>query len=238
KEKAVVEVNINSPDILRGEMKKVRRHPVCVWGYQPIEREYRLIRKALKLLYSKGFPVHIETKSNVILDDLDLLNKISSKSSCAVSFRINTLDANVTEIFETGTALPDVRMSTLGRVAEEGITTGLVLKPIIPHVTDSEEAMEGLVKEAQRKGARYVIAEPLRLEDECRIEVIDLIKRHYPELLVKYKRIYEFGAAPESRYVRMLRARMRRVAKRYGLEEELPYKRNKRGAKQIKIEQY
>ena len=123
-------------------------------------------------------------------------------------------------------------------LAEAGIATGLAIMPVTPHITDSLEQLEELIGRAAEKKARYVLFDTLRLEDEYRASLITAIKRHYPEFLVKYRHLYEFGATPESRYTRQLKGRIRSLLARYGLEESGPYHEVDRQSKQIKLEEY
>jgi DNA repair photolyase len=236
--KGQVFVKINAPEILKNELKRARSGLVCICGYQPLEREQRIIRQLLDVLAARALPVHIVVKSEVLLDDMDVIRRTAENNFCSVTLCINTLDNTISKTFEPNTPSPKVRMDALGQLAKAGITTGLAIMPVIPYITDSDEQLEELIRTAAKKKARYVLFDTLRLEDNYRGSVIMAIKRHYPEIIVKYRRLYEFGATPESLYTRQLRARMRQLLAKYGLEGGVPYHDVDRKVKQIKLEKY
>lgn len=236
--KGQVFVKINAPVILKNELKKAKSGLICICGYFPLEREQRIIRQLLDVLTARALPVHIITKSEVLLDDMDVIRRAAENNFCSVTLCINTLDNTILKIFEPDTPLPKVRMDALGKLAKAGITTGLAIMPVIPYITDTDEQLEELISAAAHRKVSYVLFDTLRLEDDYRGAVIMAIKRHYPEIIVKYRRLYEFGATPESRYTRQLKARMRRLLAKYGLKGEVPYHDVDKKVKQIKLEKY
>ena len=76
-------------------------------------------------------------------------------------------------------------MEALGKIAEAGISCGIALLPIIPYITDSDEQLENLIRATSEIKANYVLLTALTLEDECRAEFIDVLKRHFPKLVIK-----------------------------------------------------
>jgi DNA repair photolyase len=236
--KGPVIAKINAPEVLKNELKRARSGLVCICGYQSLERKQRIIRQLLDVLAARALPLHIITKSEVVLDDFDVIKRAAENNFCSVTMLINTLDNTISKTFEPNAPPPKVRMDALGKLAKAGITAGLAIMPVIPHITDTDEQLEQLIREAAEKKAHYVLFDSLKLEDDYRESIIMAIKRHYPEIIVKYRRLYEFGATPESHYTRQLKARMRQLLARYGLEEELPYQDVNRKVKQIKLEKY
>ena len=236
--KGPILVKINAPEILKNELKRAKSGLVCICGYQPLEREERLIRQILDVLAARAFPVHIIAKSEVLLDDIDIIKRAAANNFCSVSLCINTLDKNISTIFEPNTPPPKVRMDALGKLAKAGIATGLAIMPVIPYITDSDEQLEELIGRAAEKKARYVLYDTLRLEDDYRASVIMAVKRHYPEIIIKYRRLFEFGAAPESRYPRHLKVKIRQLIVKYGLEEGIPFHEVDKKSKQVNLETY
>lgn len=234
----VVQVKENAPDILKKELKNLQKQIVCVWGYQPAEREYRIVRKALEVLSSRKFPVHVITKSDIILDDLDLLSRIAEREWCTITFVINTLDEGTTKIFEPDSPPLNARFKALKKVAEAGMSTGIALWPIIPYITDSDEQLEEVMAKAVKMKARYVLSRPLTLKDQFRARIIDDIKRHFPELIIKYRKLYEIGSSPDVRYSRRLKSRIRVLLDKYELVENMPMYDEKRAQRQASIESF
>ncbi len=233
----IIKIKINAPSILKKDLKHAKKGLICMFGYQPAEKEHRIIRKILEVLKTRKFPLHILTKSDMVLDDLDLLSRMA-ENWCAVTFCINTLDEGIAEIFEPNASSPTKRLEALGKIAEKGITTGIALAPIIPYITDSDGQFEEVIRKAADMNARYVLANPLVLGDECRSAVIKVLKRHFPELLPKYKALYEFGSAPDFLYTKKLRLRTRSLLKKYDLEEVLPSFPANDGKKQASIHDF
>ena len=233
-----IKVDIDAAQRLRKELKNAKRGVVCIFGYQPVEKEHRIIRKVLEVLAKRTFPIHIITISDIVLDDLDLIFRISKNNWCTVTFCISTLDESIANIFEPFAPSPKKRMEALGKVAKKGITTGVALAPVLPYITDSNSQLEDVIGNAKALNAQYVNSHPVKLEDNCRSRVIDVIKRHFPKLLLKYRNLYEFGSAPDVRYSKKLRNRTNTLLKKYEIESGMPYYPTKLAKKQASIKDF
>jgi DNA repair photolyase len=233
-----IKIKENAPSVLKKELKNAQKGVVCLVGYQPVERKYRIMRKVLEVLSARRFPVHIITKSDIVLDDLDILTRITENGWCAVTFSLSALDEEISNIFEPDVPSPNKRIKALEKVLGTGIYAGIALNPIIPYISDSEERMEDVIRTAADLKVRYVLPMPLILKDDCRTGFINVIKRHFPELLVKYRRLYEFGSAPDVRYSKRLRNRMNLLLKKYDITDIIPKYPEKEGIKQVNIHDF
>jgi DNA repair photolyase len=233
-----LQIKENSHEILRRELRKAKLGIVCVSGYQQAEKEHRQVRKIMEVLLARRFPVHIITSSDVVLDDLELIMSTAEKNWCAVSFRLSTMDRKVSEIFEPEAPPPEIRISAMEKFAEKGVSTGIALSPILPFISDSKKGLEEAISVAANKKAGYVISEPLKLTDECRAGFIEVLKTHYPEILLEYKNLYEFGSSPEIRYQTKLRNTINTLLKKYRLPNELPTYKIRQKRKQARIKDY
>ncbi len=143
---AFVDVKINAAELLTREVKKKRRGRVWISGvcdaYQPLERKYRLTRKCLEILAGEGWPVTIQTKSPLVLRDLDILRRASD---CEVGFTITTADEKVRRIFEPGAPPIARRVEALGTLHEAGIETFVMVAPLLPHSEGLPEMLKGKV---------------------------------------------------------------------------------------------
>ena len=231
-----IQVKENVLNLLKKELKKGKKGIVCIVGYQPMEREERIVRKILETLNARRFPVHIITKSDIVLEDLNLLSRISENRWCAVSFCINTMDEEISSIFEPDAPSPWKRTQALEKVAEAGIYTGIALMPIIPYITDSEEQLKDIIGTATKAKANYILPMPLTLGDNYRPEFIKVIKRHFPKLLIKYRRLYEFSSTPDLRYSNRLKHRIDLLLKKYEIKDSIPSYPIKEGEKQVNID--
>ena len=234
----IIQVKINAPGILKKELKSKRKGILCLVGYQAIEKEHMIIRKILEVINARRFPVHIITKSDIVLDDLDIISKISENSWCAISFCINTMDERISSIFEPKAPSPKKRIQALEKVAEAGVVTGVAPMSIIPYITDSEPGLEDVISSAAKAKASYILPISLTLEDNCRVEFINVIKRHFPKLLIKYRRLYEFGSAPDVRYSKRLRNRIVFLLNKYGISGIIPEYPQKEEKIQVNIENF
>ncbi|MFA4859087.1 MAG: radical SAM protein [Candidatus Margulisiibacteriota bacterium] len=197
-------VKTNAPELLRRQIAKKPKDIVALSGvtdpYQPAEEKSEITRKCLEVLAEKGFPVFIATKSDLVLRDLDLLQKIQAASSATVAFTITTFDEKLTEVFEPGAPSPMDRMQALMKVVAAGIPAGVLLLPILPYLTDSEDNLEQVVRRARIAGAAFVLVGGLTMRDAQQDRVYAFLQARYPELVPKYKTLYKGQYVPLGKY--------------------------------------
>jgi DNA repair photolyase len=159
-----VNVKADIPRILEKEVRTKKRGTIGISTvtdpYQPAEEKYRLTRSCLEVLLAKDFPVCIQTKSALVLRDVDLIRDFHDKE---VGFTITTLDDRLSNVIEPGASKPSERLEALRRVSAEGIPTWVFVGPMVPGILDKERLGELLaaVKEA---GASHVMLDRLRLK--------------------------------------------------------------------------
>jgi len=130
-------------------------------AYQPIEREYRIIRQVLQVLSDFNHPVSILTKSNLIVRDLDIFVPMAQKNLVRCMISITTQDRGLARAMEPRCPTPERRFAALETLAKAGIRTGIMLGPMIPGLNDSE--MESIMARAVDLGACYSAYTILRL---------------------------------------------------------------------------
>ena len=127
-----VDVKINAPELLSQEIKK-KKGKVWVSGvcdpYQPVEKKYELTKKCLEILQRNNWPVVIQTKSSLVLRDLELLKKFRE---IEVGFTIPTGDEKIRKIFEPKTSSIEERIKALDKLHREGIKTYVMIAPLLP----------------------------------------------------------------------------------------------------------
>ncbi|EQD38622.1 radical SAM domain-containing protein [mine drainage metagenome] len=140
-----VRIRINVIDLLREEIKSRRRGLVGVSTitdpYQPVEAKYRLSRQAIDMLLKGGFRVSVQTKSPLVLRDLDIFR---GRKGLDVGVSLATPHTEIARLIDSKAPLPEARMRTLRALSENGIKTWLFLGPIIPGINDSNESLESL----------------------------------------------------------------------------------------------
>ncbi|MCK4490327.1 MAG: radical SAM protein [Anaerolineales bacterium] len=156
-----IRVKVNALDLLEDVLPRKRMRGTIGFGsmndpYMPVEREYQLTGKALEIISSNNFPVHILTKSDLVLRDIDLLKNISWVYA-AVSFTITTADDELARKLEPGAPLPSDRFRAMLKLAEAGILTGVTMMPMLPFLEDNEQNVLQIVSRAHDSGAAYII---------------------------------------------------------------------------------
>jgi DNA repair photolyase len=158
---AQIRVKTNSLELLEDALPRKRVLGTIGFGsmndpYMPVEKEYRLVRGALEIISNHGFPVHILTKSDLVLRDKDLLQAIGEVYA-AVSFTITTADDALAGKVEPGAPRPSKRFQAMRDLADAGVLTGVTLMPVLPFLEDDPENIIQIVREAKRNGASYII---------------------------------------------------------------------------------
>ncbi|MYZ47698.1 PA0069 family radical SAM protein [Propylenella binzhouense] len=129
--------------------------------YQPIEREYRIMRQILEVLSRTGHPVGIVTKSALVTRDIDILAPMAERGLAKVALSVTTLDRRLARSMEPRAATPPKRLETIRTLAEAGIPVTIMTAPIIPALNDME--IERLLEAGHAAGARHAGYVLLRL---------------------------------------------------------------------------
>jgi len=171
-----VDVKINAPELLEQEIKKKRKGKVWMSGvcdpYQPVERKYELTKKCLEILQKNNWPVVIQTKSPLVLRDLDLLKRFQQ---IEVGFTITTGDDKIRKIFEPKAASINERIEVLDKLHQEGVKTYVMIAPILPKAESLASKLKGKVD--------YVI--------------IDKMNYHYADWVYKKYQLKKIETADE-----------------------------------------
>jgi DNA repair photolyase len=171
-----VDVKINAATLLNREIR--RKQPGRVWisgvcdPYQPIEKKYELTRRCLEILSEHGWPVTIQTKSPLVLRDIDLLRKINEIEA---GLTITTADENVRKIFEPNSPTIVKRIEAIENLHSSGLGTYVMIAPLLPEA-------EGLVTRLSGN-VDYVLV------DKMNYHYADRVYRKYG---LKYARTDEF----------------------------------------------
>ena len=141
-----VDVKINAPSLLQREIKKKRAGRVWISGvcdpYQPLEKKYELTKRCLEILSKHGWPVTIQTKSSLVLRDIEPLRKFNE---IEVGLTITTADEKIRKIFEPNSPPIEERIETLEKLHSVGIKTYAMIAPILPKAEDLVAQLGGKV---------------------------------------------------------------------------------------------
>lgn len=192
-----IEIKENAPQLLETALRS-RRRP-CMIGtgamtdpYIPLESQLRMTRRALELIDQYGFGVAIQTKSDRILRDMDLLKSINRQAKAVVQMTLTTCDEELCRILEPNVSTTEQRFAALKRFRDEGIPTVVWLCPILPFLNDTPENILGILDMCREAGVKGVIqfGMGLTLRDGNREHFYAQLDRHFPGLKERYIRAY------------------------------------------------
>ncbi|MHC1772110.1 MAG: radical SAM protein [Flexilinea sp.] len=192
-----VKIKENALAIIERELRSKRKKGVVGTGsmsdpYNPFEKTYQLTRGALELIDRYKFGVCAATKSDLILRDTDILQKIAEHSPTIIQITITTADDDLCKKIEPRAAVSSDRFKAVRILAEAGIFTGILLMPVLPFLEDSEENIGQIIQMARENGARFIYpAFGVTLRQNQREWYLDKLEHLFPG--VKEKTIKAFG---------------------------------------------
>jgi len=141
-----VDVKINAPDLLLKEVKRKQVGRVWISGvcdpYQPIERKYELTQTCVEILIQHNWPVIIQTRSILVLRDLELLK---CSSTVEVGMSVTTGDEKIRRLFEPYSPPIKERIRVLGELHAAGIRTFAMIAPMLPKAEGLVDMLDGKV---------------------------------------------------------------------------------------------
>lgn len=145
-----IAVKANAPELLEQALRRKRNKCMIGTGamsdpYLHAEKELKLTRRCLELIEEYGFGLAIQTKSDLILRDLELLKRINEKTKCVVQMTLTTYDENLCRILEPNVCTTKRRSEVLNILRDEGIPTICWMTPILPFLNDTEENIRGVL---------------------------------------------------------------------------------------------
>ena len=147
--------------------------------YQPIEKEWRIMRQVLEVLKACDHPVMIVTKSAMVMRDIDLLAPMAEKGLAKVGLSVTTLDRKLARLMEPRTSTPAKRLEAIKALSEAGIPSTIMMAPVIPALNDHE--IERVLDSGKSAGATHASYVLLRLPLEVSPLFRDWLLRNYPD---------------------------------------------------------
>ncbi len=191
-------VKTNAIELLRRELPSKRRKGIIGTGsmndpYMPIEADTGLTRRALGMIADHGFGVHVITKSDLVLRDIDVLQRISQVAA-AVSLTITTSDDGLSKTVEPGAPPSSARFRALKTLSDAGIETRLALMPTLPFIEDTWANISAIITKAAECGVKVVIPwMGMSMRDRQREYYYSRLDETFPGLRRRY--VAEFGNA-------------------------------------------
>lgn len=206
--------------------------------YLPIEEKEMLTRQILELLLEYRFPVHIITKSPLVVRDLDLLRRINENAvlppemqsyahKAFITFSFSTIDPVIGKQFEPGAPGPEERLQALQACANAEFMTGVSLMPLLPFITDRPEQLLRMYAAFKAHGARYVFPASLSLWGEKAADskplMLQAIAQYYPQYNTWYQQLFAQHSAVPATYNEALQAAAASAAATYDLPARIPF---------------
>lgn len=198
--------HIDNFDVVRGkkdaltildiELRKKRVKGVIGIGamsdtYNPQEIKYEITRGALKLISKYNYGVSIDTKSDLILRDLDLLKELNNKNNVIIKFTITTPNDKLSKIIEPGVCESSKRFQAIKQLSDNGLFVGIMLNPVLPFITDNVTDIKELVRLASENGAKFIHTYMgMTLRENQRDYYYRMLDKHFIGLKDKYKNTY------------------------------------------------
>ena len=192
-----IEVKRNAPELLEKALRSKRKRCMIGTGamsdpYMHCEEDLRLTRKCLEIINKYGFGAAIQTKSDRILQDIDLLDDINRSAKCVVQITLTTYDDDLCRILEPNVCNTKRRIEVLEEMHERGIPTIVWLTPILPFINDTEENITSIMNECVRTGVKGIIdfGMGLTLREGDREYYYAALDKHFPGMKQRYIRTY------------------------------------------------
>jgi DNA repair photolyase len=238
-------VKANAIELLRKELASKRVVGTIGTGsmndpYMPLEKVIRLTRRALETIAEFQFPVHIITKSDLVLRDLDLLKEISRASYAAVTFTITTANDTLSKKLEPGAPVSSQRLAAMKTLAENGLLTGITMMPILPFIEDNEDNIAGIVTRSHESGAAYILpAFGMTLRDRQRAYYYTKLDHRFPDLRDRYEKAFGERYSAHARNRAGLERAFDGLCRQYGIARKMPvfspHPRLREGKNQLRL---
>ena len=192
-----IEVKGNAPELLEAALKSKRTKCMIGTGsmsdpYMHCENQLKLTRKCLEIISRYEFGLAIQTKSDRILRDIDLLDEINQKAKTVVQITLTTYDDDLCAILEPNVCNTKRRIQVLEEMQKRGIPTVVWLTPILPFINDTEENVNMILKECVRVGVKGIICFDMgvTLREGDREYFYEALDKNFPGMKQKYINTY------------------------------------------------
>ena len=219
-----IEVKQNAPELLEKALRSKKKKCMIGTGamsdpYMHCEEKLRLTRRCLEIIQKYGFGAAIQTKSDRVLQDIDLLDEINRSAKCVVQITLTTYDDYLCSILEPNVCNTKRRIEVLEKMQKRGIPTIVWLTPILPFINDNEDNVTSIMSECARTGVKGVIdfGMGLTLREGNREYYYAALDKHFPGLKQRYIRTYRNSYELPSPNAKELTAIYKRICKENGI---------------------
>jgi DNA repair photolyase len=183
--------------------------------YQPAEREYGVTRACLEELAKREeLSVSVVTKSNQIVRDIDVFQRIAAKSALTLNITVTTLRTRLARLLEPRAPRPDLRLAAIAELRKAGLCVGVSCSPLLPGINDAE--LEAVAKASKDAGAQWFYSGVLFLMPSSAKQFLPFLREKFPKLAKQYEQWYGKNAYPPEEYRKQISERVRRIREKLG----------------------
>lgn len=197
-------VKTNIVELLESELKSEnwKREVINIGGvtdsYQPCEEDLKIMPEILKLLIKYKTPAIISTKSDLILRDYKLIDKLSRITYVNIAATVTSTDESIQKLIEPNSSGSKALFEMLKSFRKTNASIGLHMMPIIPFLTDNYENIEDICFNAQKANVHYMLTGTLYLRGKTRKLFFDFMEGEFPHVFKDFSLLYKTGGADKS----------------------------------------
>jgi DNA repair photolyase len=209
----------------RVELKSVKPGQIVAIGtatdpYQPAERRFLSTQNVLEAMEGlRGVSISLTTKSSLVSRDAPLFLALAKHNRFHVTVTITTTNRNLARLTEPYAPSPELRLKAVSKLAEAGVSVGVMASPILPLITDSEDNLLAVAKAAKGMGAKQFGAYVLFVQPAAQRVFFPFLAEHFPQHLARYRRSFQDGAFLRGSYPEKMRDRVRDIREQVGLAQ-------------------
>lgn len=229
-----IEVKRNAPELLEQKLSSKRKKCMIGTGamcdpYMHCEAELGLMRRCLEIIKRRGFGIAVQTKSDLILRDISIIEEINAKSKAVVQMTLTTADKNLCRVIEPAVCTTDGRAKVLAECRKRKIPTVVWLSPFLPFINDTEQNIRSLLEICVQEKVCGIICFKigLTLREGNREYFYSKLDQHFPGLKEKYIRTYgnayEVTSPDNDRLLQIIRTECEKNGIEWRLEKVFEY---------------
>jgi DNA repair photolyase len=213
----------HAANLLRQELRQVKPGQEIAIGtatdpYQPAERRFEVTRAILEeLSLHAGLELGIVTKSNLVVRDIDVLQRVARNNRLFVNITITTMKTDLARILEPRAPRPDLRVEAIRQLNAAGVNAGAICAPVLPGITDAPRNLEAVVQAVAEAGGKYIFANPLFLKPCSAAVFLPFLEKEFPNLAASYHERYKDRAFLPKAFGKRLSQLMARLREKYGI---------------------
>jgi DNA repair photolyase len=213
----------HAANLLRQELRQVKPGQEIAIGtatdpYQPAERRFEVTRAILEeLSLHSELELGIVTKSNLVVRDIDVLQRVARNNRLFVNVTITTMKTDLARILEPWAPRPDLRVEAIRQLNAAGVNAGAICAPVLPGITDSSRDLEAVVQAVAKAGGKYIFANPLFLKPCSAAVFLPFLEKEFPHLAASYHQRYKDKAFLPKAFGKRLSQLMARLREKYGI---------------------